>query len=294
MGQRFRVLVVACSLLSGCAQLPHSQSNMNNLLLAEPQSSSYKDELMLARLNEIIAKAGRLEDEQRAVLYFKRGVSHDNLGLSTLARLDFQQVLALKPDHSEAHNFMGIYLTQAQQFANAFEEFDSAIELNPEHEFAYLNRGIALYYAGRYALAVQDFEQFFSKSPDDPYRMLWLYLAEREVDLASANARLKQHEKHLVKGQWPYTLIQLFSGDLDESDFTALLGKGVRNSQELANQLCEAYFYLGKYKQAEGAYAEAANYFKLALSTNVYSFVEHRYARMELSQQRVKLSGVAD
>jgi lipoprotein NlpI len=32
----------------------------------------------------------------------------------------------------------------------------------------------------------------------------------------------------------------------------------------------------------------AANFFKLSLSTNVYEFVEHRYARLELDLMRTK------
>ena len=34
---------------------------------------------------------------------------------------------------------------------------------------------------------------------------------------------------------------------------------------------------------------QAADYFKLALSTNVYEFVEHRYARIELQLLRMSV-----
>ena len=54
----------------------------------------------------------------------------------------------------------------------------------------------------------------------------------------------------------------------------------------MTERLCEAYFYLGKYNQTLGYRGSAANFFKLALSTNVYEFVEHRYAKLELDLMR--------
>ena len=64
------------------------------------------------------------------------------------------------------------------------------------------------------------------------------------------------------------------------------LTKNVKSNKELTERLCEAYFYLGKYNQTLGYRGSAANYFKLALSTNVYEFVEHRYAKLELDLMR--------
>jgi lipoprotein NlpI len=47
---------------------------------------------------------------------------------------------------------------------------------------------------------------------------------------------------------------------------------------------------LGKYHRSQNNLGVAANYFKLALSTNVFEYVEHRYARMELLLLREAIS----
>jgi lipoprotein NlpI len=47
---------------------------------------------------------------------------------------------------------------------------------------------------------------------------------------------------------------------------------------------------LGKFNQRLGQNASAANYFKLALATNVYEFVEHRYAKLELDLMRTQIA----
>jgi lipoprotein NlpI len=62
------------------------------------------------------------------------------------------------------------------------------------------------------------------------------------------------------------------------------LSKSATDNQNLAQRLTEAYFYLAKRHQLEGNYAKAITLYKLALSFNVYEYVEHRYALLELGQ----------
>jgi lipoprotein NlpI len=58
-------------------------------------------------------------------------------------------------------------------------------------------------------------------------------------------------------------------------------GERGQGQQELAERLCETYFYLGKFELAKGNRKEAISYFKLALANNVYDFIEH-HALLEL------------
>ena len=58
------------------------------------------------------------------------------------------------------------------------------------------------------------------------------------------------------------------------------------NPRQLAERLCEAYFYLAKWHQARGDANQALIYYHKTLATNVYEFVEHRYARMEMAKLR--------
>ncbi len=228
----------------------------------------------------------KISDEQRAQLFYDRGVLYDSVGLRSLARLDFSRALQLKGDLVDAYNFLGIHFTQMQEFSQAYEKFDSALELAPEHEYAYLNRGIALYYGSRPELAAEDFKAFHQKQSDDPYRLLWLYLTEHDVDVVSAKQSLKQRADLVDDRTWAKQVIYLFLDELSQDEFIGSLTKNVRSNRELTDRLCEAYFYLGKYNQMNGNQAAAANFFKLSLSTNVYEFVEHRYAKLELDLMR--------
>ncbi|NQZ20576.1 MAG: lipoprotein NlpI [Colwellia sp.] len=291
MNKFFKVaLVLAISAIQGCAnnQYDSSAATMSQLIIAEPLAVNYKSEIALARLTEVIHRA-EITDAQRAELYYDRGVIYDSVGLRSLARLDFNRALRLKPDFVDAYNFLGIHYTQMQEFNQAYEAFDSALDLSPEHKYAYLNRGIALYYGGRAELSVEDFTAFHQDEKSDPYRILWLYLAEHEQDKISAKIALKGYSTFVSEHVWAKKIIKLYLGEISHQAFVRELTSGVSSNKALSERLCEAYFYLGKYYQLQGKNKSAVNFFKLALSTNVYEFVEHRYAKLELDLMRKNL-----
>jgi lipoprotein NlpI len=281
--------------LSGCAantQTHPGNAQMGNLLLAEPAPMSSRSQMAIVRYNQVLVQAS-LKDEERAQLFHQRGMHYDNLGLSGLAQFDFSQALQLKPDMAEAYNSIGVHYTQQMNFAQAYEAFDATLDINPDYDYAFLNRGIALYYGGRPDLAVHDFEAFYSKDESDPYRALWSFIAAREVDLTKALAELHESRKHLDENNWATNLVDLYLGQINENELKNALIKGVTSHEELTNRLCEAYFYLGKYHSAKGNRGVASNYFKLALSSNVFEYVEHRYARLELNLLRDKVNSSA-
>ncbi|WP_213608621.1 lipoprotein NlpI [Pseudoalteromonas sp.] len=266
--------------LSAC-QATTKPAAIINVPFTAPLASDFRNEIAIARFSELLNRAD-LSEEQQAKLYYDRGVLFDSLGMTTLSRIDFNRAVQLKPDLAEVYNFLGIQHTLMQQYEKAYEYFDSAIELNEAHEYAYLNRGIALYYGDRATLAKDDFNIFLQRSPNDPYRVLWLYLAHAEQDKTQALATLKANAAALDENEWAYQLIALYLGDVTEKEFFSVIADGVSSQQEYAQRLCEAYFYLAKQHQAAGELDIATDYFKLALSTNVNEFIEHKYARLEL------------
>ena len=281
-----KVLLISGLLLTqGCLSTSPEQSVIGDLIIAEPIAISYKNEIALARLTQVLQRA-EISDGQRAELFYQRGVEYDKVGLRALARFDFNQAINLKPDMSDAYNFLGIHFTQLQEFNQAYDAFDSAIELVPDHEYAYLNRGIALYYGGRPNLAADDFKVFRQYQQNDPYRLLWQYLADVELDQQKANHNLVAYAQQIDERVWAKNVIKLYLGEMSQGTFIARMAEDVTSNEALTERLCEAYFYLGKYSQLQGDVNAAINFFKLALSTNVYEFVEHRYAKLELDLMR--------
>ena len=260
---------------------------MGNLLLAEPVPASNRSQMAIARYNQILSQAP-LQNDERAELLYQRGMLYDSLGLSGLAQYDYNQAIKLKPDMAEAYNSIGIHYTQQQDFIQAYEAFDSTLDINPDFEFAFLNRGIALYYGGRPDLAVRDLGQFYNNNASDPYRALWSFIAKNELNPEQALLDLAETRQQLDSNNWATLLVDLYLGSVSEQQLLSSLMAGVTSQRQLTDRLCEAYFYLGKFHSAKGNKGIASNYFKLALSTNVYEYVEHRYARLELNLLREK------
>ncbi|WMO14398.1 lipoprotein NlpI [Pseudoalteromonas piscicida] len=268
--------------LVGCKSTqPEATKNIVNVPLAVPLQANFRNEIAIARFNELLLQPDMV-NEQRAQLLYNRGMLYDSIGLQTLARIDFNRAVKIKPDLAEVYNFLGIHQTLEQNYGRAYEMFDAVLELDEQHEYAYLNRGIALYYGERADLAVKDFEAFLARAPKDAYRAMWLYIAQQQVDGALAKQTLAANSQALDPDEWSSQLVALYLGTLSEEAFLAQISDGVSTQEEYAQRLCEAYFYLAKRYQTQGDLASAISYFKLALATNVYEFVEHKYARLEL------------
>lgn len=276
----FLLTLAGCSSHSNPSMIPAPPAN-TEVVLATPLQVSYQSELALARLGQLLS-SNELNSEQRAELFYERGVVFDRVGLRTMARIDFTRALRERPDFAEAYNFIGVYLTEQQSFDEAYDAFDSALELMPDYDYAYLNRGIALYYGGRSKLAVKDLAEFYRHKPEDPYRVLWLYLAESKQDPKMAFQELQRRYNQRHSDEWGWRIVSVFAGKQGINQFLQGVEQESRDNRELAERLCEAYFYFAKLSQLQGNDDKAVSYFKLSLANNVYDFIEHRYARLEL------------
>lgn len=267
-------------LLTGCSSTSYDWRQ--SAVLAIPLQPSLQQEVMLARMEQILSSRA-LSDGERAQLLYERGVLYDSLGLQALARNDFTQALALRQDMPEVFNYLGVYFTQSGQYDAAYEAFDSVLELDPEYRYALLNRGIALYYGGRYKLAQEDLLNFYQDDPDDPYRVLWLYLTESELNKDEALKALRQRYNAASRDNVGWNIVALYLGDMSEAEFMRRVQDNSTDNTSLAEHLSEAYFYLGKRYLSKGDVDGAVSLFKLTMANNVHNFVEHRYAMLELS-----------
>ncbi|WP_273858580.1 lipoprotein NlpI [Photobacterium sp. GSS17] len=267
-------------MLAGCSSPP---SQWTQPLMAVPFQPTIQQQIQLARIDQLLRRDD-LDGNTLAQIYYERGLLHDSLGLRDLARLDFNQSLSLKPDQPDVFNILGVYFTQSAHFDAAYEAFDSTLELNIRHPFAQRNRGIALYYGGRYDLASEDLNAHYQQDINDPYRVIWLYLVELEVDEQQALDKLRQRYAAADKQDWGWHIVRLYLGEISEREFLGQITTESEDNEVLAERLTEAYFYMGKVYHHNKDYASALMLYKLALSGNVYEFVEHRFATLELSR----------
>ncbi|MCW8330036.1 lipoprotein NlpI [Photobacterium sp. SDRW27] len=268
-------------MLAGCTAAP--QSNWTHPPMAVPYQPTIQQQIQLARIDQLLQRSD-LDNDTLAQIYYERGLLHDSIGLRDLARLDFNQSLSLKPDQPDVFNILGVYFTQSAHFDAAYEAFDSTLELNLRHPFAQRNRGIALYYGGRYDLAHEDLNAHYQQNVNDPYRVIWLYLVDLERTPESAQDKLQQRYDVSDKQNWGWQVVRLYLGELTESEFLEQIASESESNEVLAEHLTEAYFYMAKLYHYKKDFQSALMLYKLALSGNVYEFVEHRFSLLELSR----------
>lgn len=278
----FQTLTLGLSILvaTGCS----STSNQQWVYppMAVPLQASMQQEVQIARLSQLLMRPD-LSDELRAKMLFERGNYYDSVGLRDLARLDYSQSLQLNPSQPDLFNLLGVYYTQVGEFDAAYEAFDSTLDLDPENSYAVRNRAIALYYGDRIELAIEDIDTHFAEQPEDPFRALWVYLIKLEQEpQAARQLLLEQYQQR--DNQWGWVLVAITLGEVSEEQAFKAIIAGTRDNTVLAQRLTEAYFYLGKRYQHQGDFAGAISMYKLAISFNVYEYVEHRYSFLELTR----------
>ncbi|HAS6051317.1 lipoprotein NlpI [Vibrio vulnificus] len=266
---------------TGCAST--TSSNKSQWVyppMAVPLQASVQQEVQIARLSQLLQRTD-LSDEVRAKMHYERGNYYDSVGLRDLARLDFNQSLQLNPAQPDIFNLLGVYFTQVGEYDAAYEAFDSTLELDPSNSYAERNRAIALYYGGRLELAKEEMQKHYQDDPQDPFRVLWLYIIESDLDPVQAKADLLSRYQQRSE-EWGWVLVALMGEQVSEEQAFKAIIDASRENVLLAQRLTEVYFYLAKRYQQKGDFANAISLYKLAISFNVYEYVEHRYAFLEL------------
>ncbi len=286
----------AALLLSGC-QVNFEGQTQGQILVGDfsvPQSEIVltvpvmaaveRDQMLVVQLSELLDHEAR-SAQDRAEIFYELGVVYDRLGLEGSARTMFMNALVEKPDYAPAYNFLGIYLASAERFQDAYEAFDAVLELNPQSVYTNFARAIALYYGKRPQLALQDIEVFYQADRNDPYRMLWYYLIERETsDYAAALLHLKQRYAAAVKREdyFGYHIIDYLTGLTTKEQLLFMVKDPQVPMYLKIERACEVYFYLGKEAQRLNEPKLAFDYFHLCARTDKYDFLEYRYALFEI------------
>ncbi|CAM3498879.1 Lipoprotein NlpI precursor [Vibrio aerogenes CECT 7868] len=279
----FLALLAGFSLLmtSGCASIDSKQVQWYYPPMARPLQPTIQQEVKIVRLSQLLQRE-KLSDEVRAKLFYERGNAYDAVGLRNLARIDFEQSLQMNPAQPDVFNILGVYYTEIGQYDSAYDAFDSTLEMEPDNLYALRNQAVALYYGQRPHLALEVVDQMDQVEVNDPFNALWRYFIESELAPADAKKTLSETYEHRTEKQWGWLLVSMVLENTPDKEVFKQILAGTKDNTVLARRLTEAYFYLGKRYQLQGKYADAVSLYKLAISFNVYEYVEHRYAFLEL------------
>lgn len=116
-------------------------------------------ELAIGEFDEAIAL-----NPQHAEAYYHRGLAFSGFEEFELSNYeqavaDFEKVVELEPSNAEAYHYLGVAIFEAREnFRQALELFNKALELNPELAEAYYYRGLQYTNLDEFGQAIQDFD----------------------------------------------------------------------------------------------------------------------------------------
>lgn len=232
--------------------------------------------------------------DEKAELFYALGTVYDDLGLEGMARYMMMNAIVQRPGFARPYELLGIYFFQEGRVADACDALASAIELDdPENRsyFPYLNRAFIMYYTGRYNLALEDMREFYDDNPFDPYRLLSMYIVEREaIGEKQAHDNLKRNFDKLLSAhkeeQFGHDVVRFYLGKISEKDLMDKILQVRDDEAAFQDRLCEGYYYLGKKALFDGNDKLGYDYFSLCRNTRKYNFLEYRNA---LNEQKVLL-----
>jgi len=290
------IIVLSISVITACSNntnksytIEATGNGTSVFPIATPLQVSYEDEVKLLRLNQSIADTTKNDDKERAVLLYQRGLVYDRIGMTAHSRLNFNQALNLDPTFADAYNSLGVYLLMGGAYDEAFEAFDSAIELSDKADYSYLHRAIGLALVGRTTSAQEDIERFYELDKNDPYRVLWRYKINYQIDPKLAISQIRTTRPVEGDRRFAWALVGVINEQITEERFFDNIANGVKTNEQLAQRLCEAYYYLAHWHINNNNLSKGIYYLKLSIAANIKDFIEYKYAFLDLKTIQNKL-----
>ncbi len=238
-------------------QAHRQANNVVQALSAYVNAVNLSPELAAKHANEIdvLAQQG-LEIGQAAL---------DNEELPTAAQI-LGAVTTLVPDGPRAHFLLGNVYNQANQYAQAIEQYQTVLSLEPSSSSAHTNMGVVYYKMGDLETAVEEFNAALEIEPDD---------AETHYLLGAAYVQLEQLEEGKTEFEAALELDEQLAPPYIGLGNVYLLQGAIDSALEMANQAValspnspEAFFLLGQVHIQLGHVVEARNALEQVLSLN--------------------------
>jgi len=234
----------------------------------------------IASFSKVI-NAGRLQGTALADVYRERGIHYFDLGHYQEAVSDFSNAINLNSRYVTAYINRANALAKLEQYKAAYQDFATAQKLSPNNPAIYAIRGSLNFLLGRFNDAVADYKYYLSLKPNDMYRMLWLHLSQKYLDI-NKPSELARYSKNLNLDVWPGALIRLYLGQVSADDFLNAFKKQINSMSP--EYLCEGFYYLGQYFLLTGNKRLAADSFRQAVKSNARKNVEYEFSLAYLAR----------
>jgi type IV pilus assembly protein PilF len=186
----FLFLIIAISAVSGCINYEAANRHLN-------YGTAYIETGQYTPALKELMEADKNNPRDPKIKYYL-GVCYHGKGLPKEATVEFKKAIYMKPDYSEAHNYLGLIYTESGQLDDAITEFQAALSnlLYETPSFAMSNLGWAYYKKGNYQAALSQYQEVLNRDPNSQI----LPIVERNIGIVLlAQGKYNQALSHLQK-----------------------------------------------------------------------------------------------
>ncbi|MCI0505959.1 MAG: tetratricopeptide repeat protein [Gammaproteobacteria bacterium] len=240
----------------------------------------YPSDETIASFSKVI-NAGHLQGAALADVYRERGIHYSDLGHYAEAVADFTNAIKFNSAYVTAYINRANAYAKLEQYEAAYQDFATAQKLSPNNQAIYVIRGSLNFLLGRFGDAAADYRYYLLLKPGDMYRMLWLHLSEKYLDI-NKPSELAKYARNMNLDVWPGALIKLYLGQVGAEDFLDAYKKNINSMSP--EYLCEGFYYLGQYFLLTGNRQLAADSFRQAVKSNATKNIEYEFALAYLAR----------
>jgi tetratricopeptide (TPR) repeat protein len=213
-------------------------------------------------------------DPSDAPAYNNRGNVWHEKGDNGRAVADYSEAIRVDPKYATAYANRALAWRERGDDNRAVADYTAAIELDPENAAGYRARGYIYFEMGNFSAAAEDLLRA-NNLGDDPYTMLWRFLALGRLAQDGA-AELGAKAVWLKAEDWPTPVIDFYLGRRTVEAMRAAARRPAQN--------CEAEFYGGEWHLLRGEVHDAKTSLQAAARACAKASKEYAAATAELKR----------
>ena len=112
-------------------------------------------------------KLTQLKQQKVQVAYlFQKGLALHQQNKLQEAKVVYEQILKIHPDHFDSYALLGLLSGQTKQFTQAIDFLSKALQINPNHAETCFNKGLALKQLKRFDESIASYDKAITLKPD--------------------------------------------------------------------------------------------------------------------------------
>ncbi len=299
-------LILACAALPAQAAPPESDQPLLTLARTQWEKQSPDDlptpgndavraaehELAQARVPPDAECAHSLGAQRFASLHLRLGKARQDAGEFAAAAAALRRAQACRPRETGIHALLADALFAARDYAAARSAVDAGLGVDPRSPELYRQAGELAFVAGSWAEAAARFRYVAAAEPersDAEFAQLMFWLAQRRAGVPRPQLVERTHDD-----EWPRPLVRYVEGEISEETLTLQVSTGDNDNYDAQEQpsfvtsrrLCQALFYVGEARWAQGDLAQAREYLAAAINLKAFDLPEHQLALAEIAHLR--------